>query len=434
MRKSIWDKRIPTLLGLVILLFGTILTTFFAGTKQLTKVNAVNNDQPQNVRITNITDSAFTVSYTTESQAPGSINYGKDTTLGQNALDDRDQPGGSLNDHEVHSITAKNLQPLTKYFFTITSGQQTYKTDGNDFEVTTGPILDGKSTQTASIEGNVITTEGNPPKEAIIYLTSDNSQVVSAITDENGHYIFSLFQVRTSDLSTFYNFVDNQTVKMLVAGNTQKSNVTLSIPSENAPTITLSKDYDFALSSKVASSSANLSDITLPLEKSSPATKSAAVKIISPQKGQEFSNQQPVFTGRALPDEDIQIVIHSSEKIETVITADSRGNWSYKPSTPLSAGTHTITITTKNSSGILQTITQSFVVFAETVSITPTPQEIIDTPTPTILESSDSAALTVTPTQELPQSGNPTIITVGFIGLIISFMGGLLFLLTRGGI
>lgn len=434
MRKSFWDKRIPTLFGIIILILGTVLTTFVANKKQFVQVNALSSDQPQNVRITNITDTSFTVSYTTGNKTSGSINYGKDKSLGQSALDDRDQ--GKVNNYLIHTITAKNLVPSTKYLFTVTSGQQIYTTQGNDFEVTTAPTLDGQSTQTSTLEGDIVTTEGSPPKEAIIYFTAENSQVISFLADINGHYSFPLLKVRTNDLASFYNFVENKTVKMLITGDDGSiSNVLLSIPTNNVPTITLSKDYDFTQNTKAeASPSANLND-SLTFSENSSSQSAKTPEIITPQKNEGFSEQQPLFTGTAVPDQDVQIVIHSTDPVSAVVTADSLGNWSYQPSSPLSPGTHTITITTKNSLGILQTLTQSFVVYAATDSPTPTLEIITDTVTPTPQDLlSETATVSATPTGQLPPSGNPTIIMVGIIGLIISFIGGLLFLLTRGGI
>lgn len=433
MRKSFWDKRIPTLFGLFIILVGTILTTFLANKQQLgQQVSATGSNQPQDVRITNITDTSFSVSYITENKTSGSINYGIDSQLGQNALDERDQVKGGLNDYTVHSITVKNLSPSTKYFFTITSGGQVYTSKDELFEITTGPSISETPEANYSISGKIIDTDGNPPSEAVIYITSDNLQVASFLTNPDGEYDFSLSGLRASDLSTLYKFSDNQIVKMLVVGDSGKSNLILSLMGiSKIPIVTLSKDYDFTQEeSQNASSSATFENLlSFP---SSTATKSATIlpKILTPEKDQEFSSQQPIFKGTALPKQEVQIIIHSNEQIEDTITSDSSGNWTYIPTTPLSPGTHTITINTKNSLGILQSITQSFVVYAaenDEDFLSPTP-----TPTETIL-SIESSTISATPSQELPPTGNPSIMLVGIIGIIISAVGGLLFLLTRGG-
>src|SRR6185312_548698 len=86
--------------------------------------------------------------------------------------------------------------------------------------------------------------------------------------------------------------------------------------------------------------------------------------ITTPTKDETFSDQQPQFSGKALPNQEVTIVVHSTDAISTTVTADANGTWSYRPSSPLAPGAHTISITTKNTAGILQTIEQSFTVYA----------------------------------------------------------------------
>lgn len=431
MKRGFWNKRIPTLFGLLIILAGTIITTYFANGNQLGQVNAVSSNQPQDVRITNITDNSFTVSYTTEAKTSGSINYGKDKNLGQNALDDRDQIKGGFNQYIIHSITAKTLEPSTKYYFTITSGGQTYTTNGEFFEITTAPTISAETQTEDFIKGKVIDTSGNPPAEAIIYITSENLQVASLLVDANGEYNFPISALRTSDLSSIYNFSDVQVIKMLAVGEGTKSNVIVSYSGiENVPVITLSKDYDFVQEENKNATSTAVLENSLSFPVSSSTNSAKTVKIISPSKDEGFSDQQPKFEGTANPNQSVQIIIHSDQQIQATVTTDSSGNWSYIPTTPLSPGNHTITVTTKNSAGILQTLTESFVVYAQEISPTPTITPLI-TITPT---STEISTISATTSGELPTTGNQSIIIAGIIGIIISLAGGLLYLLTRGGI
>src|ERR1035437_4722034 len=141
MKKKFWDRRIPTLFGILLITLGVGVTTFLVNQGVLFKSNASLTDQPQNVRITNVTDNSFTVSYETENKIMGSLNYGEDQKLGQPALDDRDQQTGNLTSYNIHNVTVRNLSPQKKYFFSITSGQETYVNNGQPFEVTTGSNL-----------------------------------------------------------------------------------------------------------------------------------------------------------------------------------------------------------------------------------------------------------------------------------------------------
>jgi hypothetical protein len=76
MKKTIWDKRIPTLLGILLIAIGIGLTSFLVNQGVVLTGHASPSTSPQNVRITNITDNSFTVSYNTDGDVIGSLNYG----------------------------------------------------------------------------------------------------------------------------------------------------------------------------------------------------------------------------------------------------------------------------------------------------------------------------------------------------------------------
>lgn len=445
MKKSFWDQKIPTLFGLFILALGIGTTTLLTNRGIFFQSNASSANQPQNVRITNITDKSFSVSYSTNEKTSGAVNYGQTTSLGQSALDQRDKDSGKLTSYLIHSITVDNLQPLTKYYFTIISGTNTYYNNNKPFEITTGPPIITNASEEAKITGKIFLPDSNFPSEAIVYVTLDNSQVVSALAQKDGSYDIPLNSIRINDLSSYYKFDKNSVIKMLIYGDLLTSNVVLSKNQINTiPPITLSKDYNFLVEDfPSASPSANF--LSFP---SLTSTVSAQkVKILTPKENQGFTDDQPLFKGTAKPGESVQIDIHSDEAIQAKVTTDKNGNWSYQPSQPLSPGTHTITITAKDVSGILRTISQSFVVYASGTQIpnasgspTPTPTPISNTltspiptatytPTPTIITSQVPTATTSgTP---LPPTGNPFIITFGIVGFVISLFGSLLFLLSR---
>lgn len=476
MRKSLWDKRIPTLLGLLIISIGVGITTFLVNQTSLFGINANPSKEPQNVRITNITDTSFSVSYITNDNVTGSIAYGLSTNVNQTALDDKDQQSGNVANHKIHSITLTKLSPKTTYYFNITSGNQVYENNNTPFQVTTGPPLSENPSSQKPITGKVILSNGSVPEEGILYVTTDNSQVISATIKSDGTYILPLNSLRNSDLSSYYNFTQDTVLKMLVLGDSFKSNITLSINQINpVPTITLSSDYNFSSNEQpIASGSANIQSFPL-FTSTSSGSRNGAPQILTPEQDQSFTDQQPQFKGTALPGESVQIIIHSDEQIQTSVNANSDGSWAYRPSAPLSPGEHTITILTKGADGILKSITESFVVYAQGQQVNPgvpsgtpvptkkptaTPKPTLSpvptakatltqiptsTPTPTatvIAALTETSTPTIIPTliasptakTFLPPTGNPSIFTAGIIGILITLVGGLLFLLTRGSI
>jgi hypothetical protein len=473
MKQSFWNKKIPTILGILVITIGVGVTTFLANQSTLFKSNASLSNQPKNIRITNITDTSFTVSYSTDKQVSGSLNYGKDQSLGQSALDDRDQQSGNLANYNAHNITIQRLSQSTQYFFTITSGQDSFLNNNQPFAITTGPILSNPPDQ-SPMTGKIILPDGTAPAETLVYVTMDGAQVISTLVKSDGSYILPLNSLRTGDNSAYYTFPKNASIKILATGNLLSSNASLSFNQIHpVPTITLSKNYDFKTGEL---------PITIPVSLESfpsfesTASAKAAVEILTPKENQSFTDQQPLFKGKGLPEQDVEIVIHSDTQIQTTVTTDANGNWNYRPANPLSPGNHTITITTKNSVGILQTISQSFVVYAagqqtnppapsatptpgsNAATISPTPKitptltpSPTATPTPTVttvpFETASPTALlsqtqtkggtviSPTPTEKLlPPTGNPSIITFGIAGAIITLIGSLLFLLSRGSV
>lgn len=423
MKKSIWNTRFPTLLGLSLIIAGIAVTTYLVRTGVIVVGKATPQEAPQNVRITNISDSSFTVSFKTSEPTVSSLSYGTASSLGNVGIDDRNQNQTDLNPFSLHHITVKNLQPNTKYLFTITSGNTNYLNNEKPFEITTGPPL-SESQNNPTLAGSVTQENGEELNTGLLFVKTDTSQTVSTVI-QNGKYSFPLV-FREQNLLTYSTITDETTLNLLVIGESAQSEAKiLASESDSVPLITLSKSYDFTTS---ASPSADLMNESASDSSSLifPAFSAAETKgqpqIISPKKNERFIDQRPVFRGIAQAGSNVKITIES-DPITTQIKADSRGNWSFRPATPLSAGTHTITIETLDKFGVLRRITQSFTVFAQgsqvsesatpsatpsTASPTPT-RTPTSTPIPTATPIPTSVQTTPTNTPTLVPSTQPTI-------------------------
>lgn len=444
MKNQLFNKRIPTVLGLGFVVLGIILTTIIIRNQTSLKSKASNSEIPQNVKITNLSNNSFTITYETEAAATGSVNYGRDKKLGNTELDERDLEKGDFSPKNIHSITVKKLSPNTKYYLVVVSGQNTFLNNDSPFEISTAPNISSPSAQQITVQGKVVLPNGNAPDDAFVYLSAEGSQLLSTGVAKDGRFNFSLKYLRTSDFSSYLKLNENSVLKLLVINNSLKSNVLVSMnQADSIPMITLSNDYDFTNKSlRVASKSAESKPIGFPAI----TNQSSNVKpqILTPKKNQSFTDQKPQFRGTSLPNETVEIIIHSDENIQTQVTADSSGNWSYRPPNNLSEGNHTITIKTRDASGILTTIMQSFTVFAAEITqaptLTSTPMPfpsptaivlpLILTPTPLpILEPSP----TFTPIESkggLPPTGSSSIL-IAIGGIAATITGIVLFLLTR---
>ncbi|EKE05519.1 MAG: hypothetical protein ACD_19C00241G0004, partial [uncultured bacterium] len=260
MRNSFWNKRIPTLLGIILIAIGLGVTTYLVKQGGLFSIRAGPTHEPKDVRISNITDTSFTVSYSTEDAVSGALNYGEDSSFGQSALDDRDQSLGKISPYNLHNITVRNLDPGKIYYFSIISSQDTYLNNSNPFEVTTGASIEDIPLEQNPMSGKLILPNGKAPGEAIIYVTTQGSQVISAMTKEDGTYLLPLNSLRTSDLTSYFKLNEGKILKILAIGENLTSNVILfSDQIDPVPAVTLSNNYDFTVNTlPKASDSARL--------------------------------------------------------------------------------------------------------------------------------------------------------------------------------
>lgn len=442
--RDIWARRIPTLLGIFLISIGIGITTFLVNQGTIFRIGAAPSNTPKNINITNISQTSFTVSWLTDEKVIGSINFGETKELGQTALDERDQLSKDLQVYNMHSVTIQNLSPSTNYYFSITSGADAFLNNGEVFAVKTGEEISENPPDQIPLSGKVITAEGGPPTEGILYLSIDGAQKTSILLKSDGTYLLPLNSLRDGAFSSYFPLSEKNLLNIEVFGNnlvaTAKVNINQIDP---VPLITLSQNYDFSENEESEEPKPTENIPNLPtIEKAV----SSDPTIENPSKDEKFSDQQPEFSGSANPNESVSIEIHSDENIKTQVTSDSNGNWAYRPTKPLSPGEHTITVTTKDKSGILKKITRSFTVFAAgdqvsesatpsaTPIFTPTPTPTgIPIPTPTIEEVLELIPTQIaSPSPSIPPTGNSSTLLIGIISIALTALGFFILLSTRG--
>ena len=77
------------------------------------RLSASISTAPKNVRIANITDSSFTVTWTTDDVSVGFLKYGETKNLGKTALD-------KITDSSyTHYVDIENLKQQSNFYFNI---------------------------------------------------------------------------------------------------------------------------------------------------------------------------------------------------------------------------------------------------------------------------------------------------------------------------
>ncbi len=455
MKKTIWEKRIPTLLGMMLILIGIVTTSFMVGQETNFLGFASPLNTPENIRFTNISDASFTVSYITVEKTTGLVSFGTTEALGTTVLDEEDEKTKNVTSRNTHVISVKNLKPLTTYYFKITNNDTTFLNNGKPFTLVTGPAIKNESDKPLEISGAVL-FPNSTISEALLYVSSSRGQSLVTRVNPNGIYKLSLPSLRTDDLGSHLILKDTDILTMLVVGSSMESHITLFANQVHpVPTIILSKNYDFTLTtSPIATYSAT---VNFP---SFSATHSAlqTPQITSPKKNEALVDQKPIFKGVGVPGAKVDIEIHSDEGIKTTVAADNRGTWTFRPTNPLSSGLHTITITTRDAYGILKTITQSFTVYAQgtqvnqsatpsasvTPATTPLPTQspnpsviptLTSTPTPTQVSTFiPSITPSALQTQQIEAPGNSLFLPLGLGAITMILSGAIILFLSRGGI
>ncbi|MEO8581489.1 MAG: fibronectin type III domain-containing protein [Patescibacteria group bacterium] len=297
--KSLLNKRIPTILGLIVLFGALGAGVFFIGAGPgLFSPRATPQTTPKNVKITNITDTTFTVSFLTDDSSASFVKYGTSaTSLTNREGDDRDQLAGNVGTYNTHHITLRNLQSGTNYFFTIgTSSNGQFDNNGKPYTVKT---VQKASNQSAAqtIYGTVLTQDSNPADGSIVYVTVDKGAEMSALVRSSGTWAIPLSQLRGTDGGVPPAITTNTLMLVFVQGKTPQDTATLTTtvgqPQFPVKTITLGEN-------------------NAPATTTAPSTATQAPAQVQPTSTpQSGTNAQPVISasGSASPTIKVSVTI-----------------------------------------------------------------------------------------------------------------------------
>lgn len=410
--RTVWDKRLPPYIGILVLLFALGLTVILSRNSVQIVTKATVGSTPKNVQISNISATSVTVSFVTDENTLSTIAYGKDPSYGQIALDTRDLQQGKAAEHRVHYMQLQNLEPGVKYYFSITSGAQVTTDNGKPFEVTTAPTITTTPPSNPVLTGSVVLEDGTIPKEGVVYVKNNASQQFASLLQPDGRYQIPLNQFRTTDLTSYLPVAKNTDLQITVVNPvTQSEAIFTFVEDAEVPKIVLSKDYDFTLTSSIldttdASESGKEASDSADFPVFDEAITATSPEITVPKDNQAFKDSQPLFKGKAIPNTAIELVINSEKEISAGIVSDATGNWEFRPPVALAAGDNVISISSPDINGEMQKITKSFIVNAEgSQFVEPSVSPIEATPTtappitPTVA-SLPSPTASATPTLE----------------------------------
>src|SRR3989344_5328690 len=113
------NKRIPTLIGILVLALGVAAGVFLVSSRQFLGVEA-EIAKPQDVRVTNVSDRWFTVSWTTSKESVGFVKYGSSEGSLSGVSGSNNQTASRIH-HLVVPDQGGGLNANTEYFLKIVS-------------------------------------------------------------------------------------------------------------------------------------------------------------------------------------------------------------------------------------------------------------------------------------------------------------------------
>lgn len=426
--------KIPTPIALLLLvtLVGGMI---WLGQVLRTQSNASGSQEPQRIHLTNITDASFTVNWITQLPTTGTALISAPAKIDQIYYDARDT-NGKLGSYTTHIVTVRDAKPSTNYSITLLANGQRYENNGTPYSVNT-PIAIGTNTNGIGPSyGTVQSPDGRSVAGALVYLTLDNGQELSALTNSSGLWLIPLNQVRTTDLTSFLPTVNRTAVNITVDdSDLQATALTDTLNDAPVPQMVLGKSYDFR-HQQAQNSSGNT--LALSATPSLPTTavlgaetnRTFLVSLTTPAQDSALPTTLPLIQGTGVPNTYVGISLGITRIVSGSTKVDANGLWNFTPPEPLGSGKQSVTITTQNQAGKQIAITHTFEIFksgtqvlgdatpSATLAPTITP---IYTSTPSITPTESTTA-----GQPPPTTGNdlPTIVLLLF-GLSLMVSGGI---------
>jgi hypothetical protein len=422
---GLMNKRIPTFLGILILIGGLIAGVILVNMRQGLESQAGPTESPKNIKISNRGSTTVSVSWTTDVPLTGLIKYSEDPSkITTPAGDARDQISGTSQGYTNHSINVTGLGDNKTYYFLIVSGSGTYDDNGKPFSVRTTPQVIAPPEDV--ISGKIVGAAGEAVNGAIVFVEAEGGESLSSISRTDGSWRLNLANSRDKDGKVLVYDPQKTLLSIFVQAGSAGTATALTNTSKDSPVadIVLGKNQSFvevgALATNLLSGDAaaptgagfqlEVSQLTL----SELLEATGSVKILNPAvNGEIIATDLPELRGKAPATTTVKLSIDPPGQITQVVTADAEANWTWTPPQKLAQGGHTLTAEYADSNNQIQIIMRTFTVlssglpaFTATPSATPS---ITATPTievtPVVIPP-DTSTMPATESAELTNSGS----------------------------
>lgn len=390
------EKKIPTILGLI-LLIGGIFGGVFLNNNGTNVVSKASSDcVPKDIKITNITNSSVSIYFTTESNCLTNLSFNNQTIKNGTITDDNQK-------NKIHYFDIPNLKDNTEYKYEIISDGKNYNDVLYQFKTAQKPT--GLTPSSNLAWGRVLTSDLKTASKVIVFVNIPGASPLSALVTSSGNWNISL--ANSFDESTTNRFIPNKntTEKIVVVDKEKKTTEIVANTSQNDPV------SDIVLGQNQLETSFIEPDIETnvgSLPSIDPIPMAKELDILNPKDNESLSTQKPDFFGTGPSNSKIKIKVESPVVYTGEVNSQDDGSWNWSPPKNLTPGEHTITATVIED-GIEKIISRKFTVLASdnplSYSASPSATTPTPTPTPTLIP-------TVIPTIKPTLIPTPTVYTI----------------------
>lgn len=411
------QHKLPTIVALLVLILGIVAGIYIIRQRQSLTSLANPEEAPKEVRITNITDKSFTVSWVTNTETTGFIAYGKSTSLGATTSPET-KPA------LVHHVSIPALTPETTYHFKVASNNNLFENGSSPYNTKTAPALSSIPSPFV-ISGSVNISAGVPSPDILVYVTVPGTTPLSTTTDNSGRWSLPLSTARNASLSAYTAYTPTSILEIFAqAGKNRFATAKIQAGSARpVPPIILGKTHDFSDIKPLAGDGVPVSQFDIPtgseveevqptptpIPSPTPAASQKTVIVTSPKQSEKINSTKPSFLGTGTPGLVFTIKVESEVPQTAQVTIDKNGKWTWTPPNQLTAGNHALTLTWKDNVGKTQTSNRNFTVLASGTSSDPaftaSGSAQVATPTPS---PSPTPKATATPSATPKASPSPS--------------------------
>ncbi len=404
------SKRIPTLLGVIILIGGLIAGVIVVNMRTGLESKAGPSESPKNIKISNLGSTTYSVSWTTDTPLTGLIKYSEDPAkIIIPAGDVRDQISGTSQSYNSHTVNVSGLSANKTYYFLIISGSGTYDDNGKPFQIRT--TAQAIAPPEDIIFGKVVRETGDAVNGGIVFVEAEGGQTLSTITKSDGTWRLNLASSRdkAGGILTYDKTKTLLSIFVQAGGVGTATALTDTSKDKPVPDIVLGKNQSFieggqqisAIEPETVAPSGEGFQLELTqIAISEQLEATSSVKVLNPAtNGEVIATDQPEIRGKAPTGTVIKLTLKSVEQVQ-VVQADDDGNWVWTPPEKLEPGDHSLTIEyTIENNQVIKIIRTFSVLLSDQPAFTATP----------------SATPILIPTESLPPieavTPEPTVVT-----------------------